>query len=373
MLDIRNSEDRGSDNMVLEGTFNTPKPLNINDEDMDPESQVITERIGFTEMTFSLISHDVSTVVRRIHFIPLEVGKEEQPLSLTFEEKSRMILECNQYIENRYLVHCDITNPIAFMASTVARVIMSRIWLSLYLPFPHEVRPTQQGMTRERLLQTAVEVLEYGYLLEHEPALAQWRWASSTWVPWHPLAVTLAALCIQNQGPLVERAWKIVDLVYENWAVRVADSARGMLWRPIKKLMGKAQANRRSGDQMRGLPMLTGVNGYVNSGTTSAQTVPLQMPSLDSLRIPDALPASIPGPSAVGDLLPNGTLQLGLPPCSFDPNQGYLPNMTMPSGDAAMVDSINWTEWDEFMRDFEMETQSGAAGSVQQDLQYPLW
>ncbi len=375
MLDIRSSEDRGSDNMVLKGTYNTRVPLNINDDDMDPESQVITERAGFTEMTFSRISHDVSVVVRRFNYYPLEIGDEEQPQSMSFGERSQLISECNQHIEKTYLVHCDVTNPLAFVAATVARLIMSRMWLGLYHPLPEEIRRSpQQRTTRDRILQVAIEVLEYAHLLEREPALAQWRWLFSTWVQWHALAVTLATLCVHNQGPLVARAWRIIDLVYDAWAVRIADSTRGMLWRPIKKLMGKAQANRRSGTMVAGdLSLMNGANGFTNSGITNAQALPLDKPSLDNLQIPDILPESVLGFPAVGDLLPNGTLQLGLPPYQFDPNEQYLPDVTQPSGEINMVDSINWTEWDEFMRDFEMETQSGGVGDMQQDLQYPLW
>lgn len=358
--------------MVLNGTFNTRMPLNINDEDMDPDSQVITERTGFTETTFSRIGHEVSMVVRRFNYYPLQIISEEQP-SLTFEERSRMISECSEHMEKSYLVNCDITNPIAFVTTTVARLIMSRMWLGLYHPFPQEARiPSQRGMARDRLLQVAVEILEYAHILEHEPAIAQWKWLAGTWVQWHALAVTLAALCIQNQGPLVARAWRIIDLVYDEWAVRIADSTRGMLWRPIKKLMAKAQANRRSGAAAIGdLPMTSRTDGY--PCVSNAQTLPLLMPPLDNLHIPDVSLESVTGLSAVGDLLPDGTLQLGLPPYQFDPNQQYLPDITLPSDDANMIDPIDWTEWDEFMRDFKMESQSGGTGNVQQDLQYPSW
>ena len=385
MLDIRSSEDRGSEHMVLLGSYNTRQPANINDEDMDPESQDITERIGFTEMTFSLISHHVSVVVRQFRYSPLEIGNEDQNRSLSFEERSRIITDCNEHIENNFLIYCDISNPIAFIATIVARLIMSRMWLGLFHPFPQDFRlPFQRSTTRARILQTAVEVLEYAHLLEREPALAQWRWLFGTWVQWHALAITLASLCVQNQGPLVERAWRIVDLVYEDWAVRIADSARGMLWRPIKKLMGKAQANRRNGILISGgMPMMDSKNSYPN---VDPQPLLLQMPPISSLQIPDILPDPLTNISAVGDLLPDGTLQLGLPPYTFDPNQHYLPDMTPPSsntnlgvgavadGDANMLDPIDWMEWDEFMREFEMEQSGkGTEGAVDGGLMYPPW
>lgn len=366
MLDIRSSEDRGSETMVLEGTFNARVPLNINDEDMDPDSQVITERIGFTEMSFSRIGHDVSAAMRRFNHYPLKVDSEEEPLSLTFEERSRMVTECHQHIEKSYLVYCDTITPITFVATTVARLITNRMYLSLYYPFRHGARISPpQGIVRDHLLQVAVEVLEYARVLEREPTLAQWRWLFGTWVQWHALAVTLAALCIQDEGPLVARAWRIVDVVYDEWAVRIADSTRGMLWRPIKKLMGKAQANRRNKTALIGdLPMM---DGTYNSDVTNVQTVPLQMPPLTNLRIPDP---SVSGLLGSGGSLPIGTPQLGLPSYQFNPNQQFVPDIM---ADANMMEPINWAEWDEFMREFEMESQSGGTGNVQQDLQYPQW
>ena len=63
-------------------------------------------------------------------------------------------------------------------------------------------------------------------------------------IQWHPLAVALAELCTQSSGPLVDRAWRVVDTVFPLWSEHVADTKRGRLWRPIKKLHKKAQAVR---------------------------------------------------------------------------------------------------------------------------------
>lgn len=66
------------------------------------------------------------------------------------------------------------------------------------------------------------------------------------WVQWHPLAVAAAELCLQTEGPLVERAWKVVDAAFQQYSEIVADTKTGMLWQPIQKLMKKAKQNRRT-------------------------------------------------------------------------------------------------------------------------------
>ena len=50
---------------------------------------------------------------------------------------------------------------------------------------------------------------------------------------------------MQTEGPTVERAWKVVNYVFEETAPHVADSDKGRLWRPIKKMMNRAQEVRK--------------------------------------------------------------------------------------------------------------------------------
>lgn len=47
-----------------------------------------------------------------------------------------------------------------------------------------------------------------------------------------------------TDGPLVEQAWQFVEVTYNRFVDIVADSRRGMLWRPVEKLYKKAKANR---------------------------------------------------------------------------------------------------------------------------------
>lgn len=352
-LDIRCLEDRASDPFILDLSFNTKKPLNINDDDMDPESmEPLVARKEFTEMTKSRVSHLVWEYAVRLGYTPpgredLEDPSDTSPL----ERKINMIEELEAMLEKEVLIHCDPANPIAWVTSVVIRLIGSRLRIAVYHPPLRDLRGmVQQYVSRELVLEAAVQNLEYGHLLGTEPAAAQWRWYFNTRVQWHALAATLAELCVQDKGPLVERAWKVVDLVFEDWAEHIADSRRGMLWRPIKKLMSKAQAKRAESSmksmsisQQQSLPQFTvPAYGHFYGPKPSTPAMPFPQESTSGI---DA-----------GNLL------------NQDPGleQQLSPEVlaSLNANDAA--NAINWTEWDEFMQDFEMAEQPPMDANIMQ-------
>ena len=357
-LDVLGVEDRGSDPFILESSFDTMKPLQINDDDMIPDSmEPIVERTEFTEMSKSHVSHIVWEAAVRLCYGPLGRGDPDNlsPIS-SIERNFNVVQELETKLEQEVLIHCDPANPLAWVTSVVVRLIGTRLRIAVYHPHLIDMRGmVQQYVSRELVLKTAVENLEYSHLLSTEPAAAQWRWYFNTRVQWHSLAATLAELCVQSKGPLVERAWKIVDVVFEDWAEHIADSRRGMLWRPIKKLMSKAQSKRAeysmqsmSITPQQPLPHFSVPvydQSYDRSSSSSSMSLPQDLTS-----------------AAAMNNVPNQTFNLDqkFPPAALDAlNVNDAPN------------TINWAEWDEFMQDFEMAEQPSAGGNaILQDANY---
>ena len=339
-LDVRGCEDRGSDPIILASTFNTKPPLNINDSDMDPESMdPIRERVGFTEMTKSHVSHLICGMAEELAYFP-EAREGQTPSGLSFEAKEAWIVDIEQRLEKEVLVYCDPQNPVAWVTSVVTRLILARLRLALYHPTQHVNRSASHRLvTREEVLKTAVEGIEYSHLLDTEPAAAQWRWFFNTHVQWHALAATLAELCVQDKGSLVERAWKIVDVVFDDWAALIADSKNGMLWRPIKKLMSKAQARRKE-SKMR-VDRVIAQKSLPNFGLSSFNH--LQGPGLTVTPFSNR---SSPGMS-----------QESTASQSLGQDQEVPSDVFASLNVDGSSDTINWAEWDEFMQDFAMEDQ----------------
>ena len=335
-LDIRCAEDVATDPVIGELTFNTKKPLKINDGDMDPKSmQPIVERGGFTEVTKSRLSHDVARLLWQIGFRP-PTKEGEEPYVMPVEEKMKIMRESEQHIQENFIAIADTSNPVGWAAMVVAQIIQRRLRLAIYHPLQYGSKPSDRPeVSRDTLLKTAVETLELANMLDTDPIGARFRWYFKTYVQWHALAATLAELCIQTKGPFVERAWRIVDLVFEDWAERIADSPNGMLWRPIKKLKSKAESVRKA------FQTKSTIQQPLPDFGIPAITQP-QQPSEIHIKMDTAstpLPQDmILDPPAIleGDLQPDGMAALNM-------NES--------------VGSINWAEWDEFMHDYQQDVQ----------------
>lgn len=318
--------------------------MNINDSDMDPESlEPIIERTGFTEMTKVRVSHLVFESANSLGYSSPTKGQDESLQAKTWEDNEKLVLDLERKLENEIIICCDAGNPLAWLTVVVIRLIMSRLRLAIYHPQSHNHRYTShRHISRDIVLEAAVQNLEYGHLLITEPAAAKWRWYANTRVQWHALAATLAELCVQDKGPLVERGWKIVDAVFEGWAAHIADSTHGMLWRPIQKLMKKAQA-RRNEYSSRSLAIVP----------QQQQRLPeYELPSYSHFQTPSVMATSFPQ-----DLTSNVVQQSLLNrPLNFDQElpSNVLASLTVTD----TMDTINWAEWDEFMQDFERGDQS---------------
>ena len=333
----------------------TKMPSNVNDEDINPQNvQQVTERLGGTEMTFCLISHEVSGVVRSLNYVP-----HKDAHVLERKDREELIKEYTRRIDSRFLVHCDLTIPIFWVCSTVSRLIIQKGWLFLQYPYQTHLMASRSEATRESTLSTAVSILEISDMLETNEATAKWAWFFATYVQWHPLAVALAELCVQTSGPLVERAWTIVDVVFDKWSERIADSKKGTLWRPIKKLLGKARTARSQ--------FATQVEGQA-------------VPAPDMQYLPDR---DVGHPYTAPDSLQSGVRHEAAPAVATEPLD-HLEAFLFPEPQIGLdeyvpadlisnmnldqpTNTINWLDWDEFI---ESTWQAGEPAQESGNMQW---
>ena len=343
VLDMRISEDRGSEPVILEGSFNTRMPCNLNDEDFGDDSQhPLPDKKGITDMTFSLIYMDVLDTGRNVNFIP--PTSERQPLTL--QQKEEIVKNCTDRIESRYLAGCDPFDQSTWLVSMMGRLLTLKLWLVVQYPLQRRTSAPQK-YPRGQSLRTVVAYLTTAELIEENDSTAGYRWFFETYVPWHALAVALAELCTETQGPLADRAWSIINKGYEKWSDRVADTKDGMLWRPVKRLLRRAQDARKR-DQQKAAAEAAGV------AAAGSQPSPLD----SVLRNYEVASGLLPGvnlegsrsnsydPMAFEDLdLINQTTDPALELDLFAPMDMATGSMD-PSGG-----SVNWDNWNEFIFD----------------------
>ena len=254
ILDSHAADDRATNPIITADSFTTMLPLNVNDEDLHVNTwEEVEERQGFTDMTFCLICLELTETHRQLNFVP--VKQLDQPQKRSQEEwtqRANAVTNVQRHLEEKYLSHFNLAHPFHFATRLVADNITAIMWLIVYRPLQQRLDNSPSSQRPDPgILGLAVEVLERDHQMTNDPAASGFRWLSQTYVQWHALAVTFAELCVKTEGPMVERAWAIVMPVFREASEHVADSNEGMLWRPIKKLMNRAQGLRQEYLQSR--------------------------------------------------------------------------------------------------------------------------
>lgn len=246
VLDAQASNDRASDPVILVGTFDTPFPLNIDDEDLKfGQVNELQERQGITSMTHCLVTFELSKTLREVMYVPPSISKRSsEELDHDGDQKIALIHRTQKHIEQTYLQADDPSGRFLLVARKTVDLCVGLMWLVACRPLrrlPSSNRTSKAE--RMHIFDMSIKVLELSIELDDVPIM---KWLSATYVQWHALAVALTELCVLPDSAHTRRAWSAVDTLFERSSDRVADSMNGLLWRPIRKLMAKAQNNRRS-------------------------------------------------------------------------------------------------------------------------------
>lgn len=423
ILDVRASEDHGSDPSILDQSFDTEFPLSINDSDLDPDAtEPPTPRVGVSEMTFCLIRCEICSLNRKLNYVPPGASCQQRAALVTLEEKERMVKECSDRLEEKYLRYCEEAGPLYWVAATVARLITAKMSLVIYHPLTQPGKPSTLSQDiKDRLFMASIEIIEYSRILESEASTKQWGWLFHTYIQWHAIAYILGELCIRPHSMIVDRAWRAVDGAFNDWQGALSHSkSNSMLWQPMRKLMAKARRKREENMHIQirqgQISNELGINSnYIHpppSGPSSkpggagciardrlypqttnttnlvtAQKVPselYQAPHNTSSRSPNPnsthassfltqTPYSADIPMTSPQLQPQ---VIGMGP-SFAPDQIQLQLQQMQQTPWLMDDNAfadldmagldgdpNWEGWDDLVRDFQMEAESQGAGGV---------
>ncbi|KAI0873990.1 hypothetical protein GGS24DRAFT_461038 [Hypoxylon argillaceum] len=234
-LDVRASEDQGTDFTIQYGSFDTRLPWNINDNDINVHTkETPTEREGITDMILPIVSMEISNISRQI--MSPDNGLEEQ---------NRLLDTIYTTLEERYLRFSSEQGNIAhWVISVTTRLVVGKLTLFTHLPvlfsspgdnFSDEVR--------NKLLVAAIEVAELNHALNAEKACRQWRWVYQTYTHWHAIVYLLLDICRRPWSPIVDRAW---SALHSPWLIPASSKLDKELrtWVPLRRLMLKARKHR---------------------------------------------------------------------------------------------------------------------------------
>ncbi|TGJ78409.1 hypothetical protein E0Z10_g10356 [Xylaria hypoxylon] len=234
-LDVRASEDQGTDFTIQIGSFDTKLPLNINDDDIDVNTKEMpTEREGITDMTVSIVTMEVSNISRQM----ITPG-------VSLEEQNRLLSTIYPTLEERYLNFSTEPGIIThWVMAVTTRLVVAKLTLFTHLPVlfssPGE---TLSDEIRNKLLIAAIEIAEFNHALNSEKASRQWSWVYQTYTHWHAIVYLLIDICRRPWSPIVDRAW---IALHSPWLIPAKSKLdKGLqTWVPLRKLMLKARKHR---------------------------------------------------------------------------------------------------------------------------------
>lgn len=256
----------------------TKLPLHINDSDLHPDmTEAPPERDGATDMTFCLVRCEAINTASSTKLIgpglqrgPWRAGGNNGSGEITVDERKAIVQGFVEKLTEKYLRHCDPSEPVLLMSAMVIKLIFARFWLLVYRPPPgpnsnesssrrsptpggtqgstssgaspsnQEPKPPIDPETRDKLFTMSVEVLELSTSILTHPQLVKWAWYSKTYVQWHAIGYVLAEICCRPASAECDRAWNAVMGVYQS-GILSFNEPKGTVWKPIRRLMAKAR------------------------------------------------------------------------------------------------------------------------------------
>ena len=235
MLDVRASEDQGTELTIANGSFDTKIPLNISDADFGPETKELPlERDGVQGMPIARICE----LTRQMMFPGLKDGKA------SLEDQNRLLNEIYQkFAQGGFQSTTNLENIIYWVGLKIAHLVVAKMTLIHFLPVLFTSPGENMDKMRIKLLIAAIEVAEYNHELNAEEACRQWRWIYQTYTHWYAIVYLLIEISQRPWSPIMERAWVAL---HSTWLIPAQSMMNQNLriWFPLRKLMAKTRKHR---------------------------------------------------------------------------------------------------------------------------------
>ena len=250
-LDYRIADDGGLEpHIVL--TADTQLPMMVNDADLDASApRPIAPRQGCSEMTFPLIRMEFAKTI-------LNIKKADylHPTSANEIRKDLARQQISRY-ENVYMKFISGTERLQQLWNIGTRLLIAKLWKIALVG--SESGSSDREELSERLLSYNTDVLETAHQLPDRLHPYGWSFRCK-YTRWHAMAHLLVELTKKTEGPVVHRAWEVLEKVFSD----LGEDGRGglgkpnaevncktRLWPPLLRLLKRARAARDQARQLR--------------------------------------------------------------------------------------------------------------------------
>lgn len=243
--DSRSAEDHGISSWSTVPGYDTKMPLNIDDSELRPDMKELpAPHNGWTKMSLPLTCMEVAQTLQTVAHLSMT------PSGSTPKEviRSNLFNQLRSRVEY-YIKPCNPVIPIQRMTMKTALAIVHKIDFVTRQQLANLENPDKRNaFATESNLLSALRCLEIHLELWGDELLRPYRWCMYGHPQYHMLLYVLWHLCVCPGGPSVERAWAIVERMFELEQVRLstAVSSPAMKYVILKRLHKKADMIRQS-------------------------------------------------------------------------------------------------------------------------------
>lgn len=239
-LDFRSVFDRGSEPIIQLGSFDTPAPSNLDDEEIC-QNLFVAARTGVTEGSISILYHEGVNLLTQLYKLDTtHIGADtaiwtrrlqlvdvfELDIAERFGQPGSFDPGQYQILQNIFCAFCRIGRLLA---------------LRPFVKKGGHLPTTPRGHSYN-VLSHAIEALKAEQAFFEQSTWRGLWW--NTWVHWYPLTVALVEICGDPSIVKSEDMWQILEICYERQSHQIADTAAGKLWKPVTKLMRRVRSIR---------------------------------------------------------------------------------------------------------------------------------
>jgi len=235
ILDFRSAELTGSHRFGDFSLSDTKVPTNVNDEDLYPGmTEPPVPHTRPTEMITCLLRCEFGAfwkekliakgLTRDFRRAPDFRGLSGMFMSL--EERDRNVSELEQRLEEKFLRYCDPSIPLQFMTSIIGRSAVNSMRLMAHHPRRYAKYEDVPEEERHLLWTLGLKLLESDNLAHSSRGLQRYMWHSNVYFQWQALIHILGELRTHTLGDEVDKAWRLVDEVFEHHRNFVTDNKK---------------------------------------------------------------------------------------------------------------------------------------------------
>ncbi len=269
-IDSRSDGVQVSEYKISEAMFDTERPANTNDADLDPgmsKAPIITDR--WTDMTVFLIRCEVWRLSRRLQSV---IAASSASTSGT-DERLELFRQSQAKIEDTYLKHLNPNEPLHSFVATSVRLFLINVDLILHTKQQSARARTPQSTDTSpsnKVVMSSLSIIEYVYALQNERGWSGWSWQiQGRQPPWHPLRVVLGHLCARRWGPICERAWSSAKRSLDSLSEAVRSDPRYQQLSALASAVQQHQA-----DEVHPQTSGTSTDTHVDTTTGTASNLP---------------------------------------------------------------------------------------------------